>query len=872
MSKYGKSTRLMAVIAALIMTVILLPANYASAAEKTWGKITANNVNFRKQAKLSAEIWSPLDYGWILEFLGTERDASGSTWYKVQGNIPGHLGRTYIGFIYSSYFTLLNEVEANAWESYPVQVGCTPTPVPSTPTPAPTTAPGQSTEGDGRCVLDADNVRFRQSPCGAILDTLRYGTVFTYWGTGTRGSDGYRWFFVQYNGAKGYIREDMLRFIDANGKTTSKPTAAPSSTPAPTAESTAVPTSTQYVKLTSGGINFRTEPDGTILGRLNKNTILPFYGTDASGKWALVYSTIYGFGYVSMSYSTFCDVSGNKVTATPAPVTEKPVIVSEGYLATSVGGVNLRAANSTKSSVVTILVRHTVVYQMGPEVKDSGKANYTWFPVRTMDGQYGYLRNDVCYVPEDWQITYWERTGKLATPIPTVKPSATPSGECPYIRIIASPVNVRSGASTTTSSLGYVYSGNVYKYTGKTKVGSYTWYQIQFTTSLKGYVRGDLVSTMTWAEYNAWQNKNATPTPVVPVLTPTPVVTSPVMTPSVTSSVNDDYSDMCLCNTAGVNIREDAGTSYKSVGYVPVKNSYMTYLGAMRNDKNGKTWVYVQYGTVVGWMMGTYVTIYTNRQKTAYQQTGNPDVKPMASYTTLSLGSSGNAVTVLQKELAKKGYLAESQITGQYLSTTVTAVKAFQQANGLSVDGVAGAATQHALFNTVPEGTYMADGSTVTPDLKPVEYVDWNTGDIQEVWAPGTTAIVTDVRSGISFRARRWSGGEHADVEPLTAADTAAICKIFNVTRAQDIAEFNIYERHPVWVTVGGRTFCGSMYGVPHNYPEGDTIPDNNFNGQFCVHFTNSRTHGGTSGVRKVDPDHQAAIKYAYEHSISGWK
>ena len=60
-----------------------------------------------------------------------------------------------------------------------------------------------------------------------------------------------------------------------------------------------------------------------------------------------------------------------------------------------------------------------------------------------------------------------------------------------------------------------------------------------------------------------------------------------------------------------------------------------------------------------------------------------------------------------------------------------------------------------------------------------------------------------------------------------------------------------------------------------HNY-SGDRISDNGYTGQFCVHFTNSKTH--TTNI--VDPDasyngyfgHQSAIKYAYEHSISGVK
>ena len=63
-----------------------------------------------------------------------------------------------------------------------------------------------------------------------------------------------------------------------------------------------------------------------------------------------------------------------------------------------------------------------------------------------------------------------------------------------------------------------------------------------------------------------------------------------------------------------------------------------------------------------------------------------------------------------------------------------------------------------------------------------------------------------------------------------------------------------------MWISLKGRSFAASIYGVPHNYPAGDKIPDNNFNGQFCVHFLNSKIH--SSG--RVDSDHQKAIEEAY--------
>ena len=956
---HGKMTRLLALTAALVMAVILLPSfafdSSALAASKKWGRLTGDKVYFRKQASTSAENWGTLPQGWVLEYLGTVKDNQGKTWYKVQGNHPDHLNRTYVGYIYSSYFTLLTDAEADAWESNPLQVGHTATPVPNpdsrfavsvvdgarvreyipdgpvrvtvpldavvqilsspasltdndwyfvsykgltgyvnapllraltdeeaaarhvtgapsvTPTPAPYTPSGNE-DYDGNCRLKADSVRFRAAPNGAVLAVLPVGTLFPYWGTGTRGTDGYLWFNVMYNGAMGYIRADMLTFLDNAGKPTAQPTASVITTPTPVP--TAVPSSTQYMRLTAGGVNYRTDPDGTILGRVDKGTVLPFFGYDMSGKWALVYSDTYGFGYISTQFCYLCDVNGNKCTATPKPLTPTatptavPPVTVYGYVVTSLSGVNLRTGNDTSSSVIRQLAKNTVTELVGSPVSDAKGTAYTWFPVRTQDGTLGYVRGDCAYRMADWQEAYYLSTGKIATPSPA--PVTTPTSDCPWVMVTGNNVNVRSSSSTTSRSLGTVNKGSVFKLLSSTRVGSYVWYRVQYKTSTAGYIRSDLIHRMSWDEYYAWQGSSSTATPVPGKVTPTPTAYIPVVTPSATSNVSSDLSDMAFCTGNSVNIREDAGTGFRSVGTVYTKDSRMVYLFESKTGTDGNTWYKVQYGTVIGWMSGKYCNVLTNRQKTAYLQTGNPDAKPEASYTTLSLGSTGNAVTVLQKELAKLGYLAESQINGQYLSTTVTAVKAFQQQHGLSVDGVAGADTQHALFNTVPEGTNTQ--GTVVPDLQPVEKVDWVKGDIQTLWGRGETAIITDVKTGLSFRARRWAGGEHADVEPLTAADTAVFCRIYNVSRAQDIKELNIYERRAVWVTLKGRTICASIYGVPHNEEDGDTIPDNDFVGQFCVHFTNSRTHGGTSGVRKVDPDHQAAIQYAYDHSVSGWK
>ncbi|MHC1787485.1 MAG: peptidoglycan-binding protein [Christensenellales bacterium] len=66
---------------------------------------------------------------------------------------------------------------------------------------------------------------------------------------------------------------------------------------------------------------------------------------------------------------------------------------------------------------------------------------------------------------------------------------------------------------------------------------------------------------------------------------------------------------------------------------------------------------------------------------------------------TLKTGSSGDDVRALQTRLIALGYLRQGANDGVYGKGTQNAVRAFQQANGLSVDGSAGPQTLQKLFS-----------------------------------------------------------------------------------------------------------------------------------------------------------------------------
>lgn len=85
-----------------------------------------------------------------------------------------------------------------------------------------------------------------------------------------------------------------------------------------------------------------------------------------------------------------------------------------------------------------------------------------------------------------------------------------------------------------------------------------------------------------------------------------------------------------------------------------------------------------------------------------------------SGYTLLKEGASGLDVRKLQGRLAELGYYAGG-VDGIYGSTTTSAVKAFQRANGLSGDGQAGSQTQTKLYSA--SAKYAASPvATANPD------------------------------------------------------------------------------------------------------------------------------------------------------------
>ena len=102
------------------------------------------------------------------------------------------------------------------------------------------------------------------------------------------------------------------------------------------------------------------------------------------------------------------------------------------------------------------------------------------------------------------------------------------------------------------------------------------------------------------------------------------------------------------------------------------------------------------------------------------------EIKSDEEYTALSYGDSGDAVLKLQRRLRELGYMT-ANATGTFGTATKSALVDFQKAAGLTADGVAGNATQVALYaanapakgaNTISGTLKVGDKGTAVTELQ----------------------------------------------------------------------------------------------------------------------------------------------------------
>lgn len=857
-------------------------AGNTTASAGAMGQITNGGVNFRETE--GGSVIQKLDRGTVVELLSIPATIDDNHWYRVRYNgREGYIQAPFIkvvsggassvtptpttavgaGMAAGGYVKLVlssanlrlkpggkvaaqwektgeviavrgNAVQAEGYTWYPVQYaggayyvrgdcvqvvsgpngGSAATPTP--------TATAASAYGYIKTVKN--NVNLRLKPAGDYIQQVSNGVVLTILAPVTV-QGGYGWYYVSVGNVKGYLRGDCVQVCDASGNALTVATSTPAATNAAS--------SYGYIRLTQDKVNLRNKPAGSSIEQLPLNQILPMVGAAVkSGNytWYPVRATSGKTGYVRGDCATLTSQSGENITPTPAPANTTS---ANGYAMVTQKSTNLR---KTPGGNKVGTVEKNSVWPMTGQVTSSG--GYSWYPVN-VNGTTGYVRGDCAFkLSATQEASYLAGNG---VPNENGNNGGTAPASSSYVITTLDKVNLRVSASKDASAPYNVALGTVMAYNTTATVGGSLWYRVVYSNT-EVWVLGSCVKVMTSAEYQAW------------------LATRPSVTPQ--PEVIKGY---IRTTASGVNLRTEPNGA-NIIGRID-KGVVLAYSKDPVVARN-YTWYYVKTSQGYGYLRGDCVTVCQQDGSdiaTPAPTSTSTDGKPEATYTTLRRGSTGTAVKALVSELKNQGYYT-GNITSSYTSAVEEAVKRFQLAKGLTVDGIAGKNTQHALFGTVEPGTNT--GSNLSMAIYPAEKIDWYTGGIQQLWPKGANYKVYDVKTGIVWWAHRWSGGNHVDAEPLTAADTARLCKIYGVSSADQIASKNLWQRRPMLVTIGTRTFACSLYGIPHNYPQGDTISNNNFKGQLCIHFTNSKTH--TSN--KVDTYHTEAIQYAIDHAPNGHK
>lgn len=218
----------------------------------------------------------------------------------------------------------------------------------------------------------------------------------------------------------------------------------------------------------------------------------------------------------------------------------------------------------------------------------------------------------------------------------------------------------------------------------------------------------------------------------------------------------------------------------------------------------------------------------------------------------------------MQTRLAELGYYTGS-ITGNFGDLTLKAVKAFQTANSLSADGVAGKNTLTKLYSS---GALKASASSSSssssssgtsssspsgfPKASQVQNVNWYSY-IRPYYKAGTVMQIYDFENKLTWQCVMMSNGKHSDSQPRTAEDTEIMYKAFG--------NKNTWTPKAVWIKMpDGKVFLASMHNMPHL---SGSIKDNNFDGHLCIHFPREMKEAEETGPYAVS--HQKEI-------IKGWE
>lgn len=796
-----------ALVLAAVMSVGMAGPLPAAASGDTY-TVNVSSVNIRSSASTDAKVITRASRGENVEVTGTSGD-----WYKVK-----YKGDT--GYIRKDML-----VEG-------------------------TSATSSSSSPTAKVTGSSVNIRKSASTGAAVLKRVEQGTVLE----AVSISDG--WVKVKYSGVTGYVSADYVKVSGLSSSSGSSET---------------LKEMDSKGAINASEVNVR-EGAGTSSSKmysLSKGASVDVTGI--KGDWYRVH-TSKGTGYVLAKYVTL--VSDSNSTAASDSTSESLKEMSAMGTITA-GGVNVRKSASTSAKALYKLGK-------GDDVSVTGRQG-DWYRIKTSEGT-GFVKSD--YIKVDTSsssssdsYTVKDMTGTASITGSSVNVRKSPSKDA------AKAYQLDKGASVTITGIsGDWYRIKTSKGEGFVK-GDFLEMDVVVSNSLKegmkdssevkamqsrlielGYLSGSAdgdFGASTKAALIAFQ-KNAGLTADGIAGATTIKALNSSSAPKASASASATAAPTSSTSATYTTLKQ--GSNGEAVKKLQKRLIELGYLSGSADGDYGRATTDAvkafqkQAGLTADGIAGasTQKAVYSSDAKSKKTEADEIEDQLDSIKSTLAMGSSGSEVTSLQKRLISLNYMSGSA-DGSFGAKTRDAVMLFQKQTGLTVDGKAGKTTINKLFassaekydgkTTISSSSSSSSSGSSSSSKSGVVLADWWTSDIQKVYSRGTIATVTDVKTGISWKVKRRGGTNHADTEPLTAEDTAKMKKAYGGSWS--------WNRRAIWVTVNGKTYAASQNGMPHAVY---SITDNNFNGHFCIHFLNSRTHTGN----RLDSAHQSCVKAAY--------
>lgn len=586
------------------------------------------------------------------------------------------------------------------------------------------------------------------------------------------------------------------------------------------------------------------------------------------GDW---YQVSYGgkTGYIMAEYLNIGGESSGETESAPAD-TSNETLYAETKNGRTNARINMRKTASTGAGIAEVIGEGDAVSVLG----ESG----SWYKVR-FDGETGYVM-------------------KSYIDLVSAENGSQTNGETLYAKAVAGEatdrVNMRKSASAGASVVKVVSKGGKVSVIGE----SGDWYKVEYS-GREGYISRNYIRLT-----GGTDNEDETVDAIVPdgfVSYPAARTGAAADRVNLRAAASSDADVISVLNkNASLTVLGEQGGYYQvkcgdKLGFVAkeyvnlgvsgeaeapkeenavpgetlysaVKTLYTTVRVNMRRAPEGDvlhtlpadaavsvigeagSWYKVTYSTSIGYISKAYLT-----EKAAVSAPSAPETEN--NKTEVSGGTKGyiTGPSVNMRKGAGTGYGVVkvlhmgNEITFYTLTDGWYMIKAGDDTGYVSSKYVSTAKPESAPVQPDNSGSADVELEEVTGK---VQMADWWTSNIQKTFKVGVIATVTDVDTGISWQVKRSGGSNHADVQPLTAADTAKMKKAYGGSWS--------WNRRAIWVTIDGVSYAASMNGMPHG---SGSIKNNNFDGHHCIHFLNSRTHTGN----RWDTAHQAAVQKAYK-------